>query len=54
MTANTREDGEQLLQIAGEIGLRPQTMTFPLADANIALQKLKHDGINGSGVLVVV
>ena len=53
VTANTREDGEELLQIAAEMGLRPTTTTFPLADANIALQKLKHDGINGSGVLIV-
>ena len=53
VTANTRQDGEELLRIAAEIPIRPQTTTFPLHDANRALQQLKHDGIQGSGVLVV-
>jgi len=53
VTANTRADGEELLQIAAEIPLRPQTTTFPLSDANRALQQLKHDAIQGSGVLIV-
>jgi propanol-preferring alcohol dehydrogenase len=53
VTANTRQDGEELLRIAAEIPIRPQTTSFPLADANRALQQLKHDGIQGSGVLVV-
>lgn len=51
VTANTRQDGEELLRIAAEIPLRPQTTTFALADANRALQQLKHDAIRGSGVL---
>jgi propanol-preferring alcohol dehydrogenase len=53
VTANTRKDGEELLQLAAEIPLKPKTTRFPLADANHALQLLKHDGINGSGVLDV-
>jgi len=53
VTANTREDGEELLRLAAEIPLKPQTTRFPLADANRALRLLKHDGINGSGVLEV-
>jgi propanol-preferring alcohol dehydrogenase len=53
VTANTRADGEELLRIAAEIPIRPQTTTFPLAEANHALQQLKHDAIQGSGVLVV-
>jgi propanol-preferring alcohol dehydrogenase len=53
VTANTRADGEELLRIAAEIPIRPQTTTFPLHEANRALQQLKHDGIQGSGVLVV-
>ncbi|HTL29938.1 MAG TPA: zinc-dependent alcohol dehydrogenase family protein [Tepidisphaeraceae bacterium] len=53
VTANTREDGEGLLALAAEIPLLPQTTTFPLVDANLALQQLKHDGISGSGVLLV-
>ena len=53
MTANTREDGQELLRLAAEIPLRPETTTFPLAEANRALQQLKHDAIRGTGVLVV-
>jgi propanol-preferring alcohol dehydrogenase len=53
VTANTRQDGDELLRIAAEIPIRPQTTTFPLHDANRALQQLKHDAIQGSGVLVV-
>ncbi len=53
VTANTRADGEELLRIAAEIPIRPQTTAFPLEDANRALQQLKHDGIQGSGVLLV-
>ena len=53
MTANTRRDGEELLKLAAEIPLRPQTTAFRLEEANAALRHLKHDGIQGSGVLVV-
>ena len=53
VTANTRADGEQLLRLAAEIPIRPQTTAFALRDANRALQQLKHDAIQGSGVLVV-
>ena len=53
VTANTREDGRELLRLAAEIPLRPETTTYPLAEANRALQQLKHDAIRGTGVLVV-
>jgi propanol-preferring alcohol dehydrogenase len=53
VTANTRADGEELLKLAAEIPLRPRVTLFPLKDANRALQQLKHDGIQGSGALVV-
>ena len=51
VTANTRRDGEELLRLAAEIPLRPRAVRFPLADANRALQQLKHDGFEGAGVL---
>lgn len=54
VTANTREDGRELLRLAAEIPIRPHIETFQLAEANLALQKLKHDGIHGTGVLRVV
>ncbi len=53
VTANTREDGRELLAEAAEIPIRPHTTTYELADANRALQDLKADPINGTGVLVV-
>ncbi len=53
VTANTRADGDELLRLAAEIPIRPQTTVFPLRDANRALQQLKHDAIQGSGVLLV-
>lgn len=53
VTANTRQDGQELLDIAAEIPIRPHTVPFPLRDANRALQQLKHDGFEGAGVLVV-
>jgi alcohol dehydrogenase, propanol-preferring len=52
VTANTRADGEGLLREAAAVALRPQVTCFALADANRALQQLKGDGINGSGVLI--
>jgi propanol-preferring alcohol dehydrogenase len=53
VTANTREDGRELLVEAAEIPIRPHTTTYPLAEANRALQDLKADRISGTGVLVV-
>lgn len=53
VTANTREDGRHLLAEAARIPIRPHTTTYPLKEANRALQDLKADRINGSGVLVV-
>ncbi|MGC8643828.1 MAG: alcohol dehydrogenase, partial [Isosphaeraceae bacterium] len=53
VTANTRDDGRSLLAEAAEIPLRPHTTTYPLAEANQALQDLKADRISGTGVLVI-
>jgi alcohol dehydrogenase, propanol-preferring len=53
VTCNTREDGRELLAEAAAIPIRPHTASYPLADANRALQDLKHDRISGSGVLVI-
>lgn len=52
VTANTRQDGEELLRIAAQIPIRPQVQLFQLQQANDALQLLKHDQIRGSAVLV--
>ena len=53
VTANTRDDGRELLAEAAEIPIRPHVTTYPLAEANRALQDLKNDRINGTGVLVM-
>ena len=53
VTASTRKDGEELLQIAAEIPIRTQITSFPLEEANKALQLLKQGQINGAGVLKI-
>lgn len=52
VTANTRQDGNELLQLAAEIPIRTHVESFPLIEANTALQRLAGDGISGAGVLV--
>ncbi len=51
VTANTRADGRALLAEAAEIPIRPHVTEYALADANQALQDLKADRINGTGLL---
>ena len=53
VTSNTRGDGEQLLAEAAQVPVRPHMVVYPWTQANRALQDLKHDRINGSGVLRV-
>jgi propanol-preferring alcohol dehydrogenase len=53
VTASTRQDGEELLKIAAEIPIRTKTISFPLQEANKALQLLKQGKINGAGVLEI-
>lgn len=48
---NTREDGEDFLRLAAEIPIRTRVQTFPLQEANAALQALKHGKIQGAAVL---
>ncbi len=50
---NTREDGEQFLQLAAEIPVRTHVQVFPLTEANQALNALKNDAIRGAAVLRV-
>ncbi len=51
--ANTRDDGRGLLAEAAEVPGRARVTEFPLEEANEALIRLKHDGIDGSAVLRV-
>jgi alcohol dehydrogenase, propanol-preferring len=47
----TREDARDFLQIASEIDLQARVTTFPLEQANEALQAVKADRIDGAAVL---
>ena len=53
VTANTKQDGIDLLQEAATIPIRPHTELFALSDANRALQALKAGSIKGAAVLQV-
>jgi propanol-preferring alcohol dehydrogenase len=53
VTANTRQDGAELMRLAADVPLKPRVTTFPIDRANDALRQLKHDAIDGSGVLVL-
>lgn len=53
VTANTKQDGKELLQVAAAIPIRTHTQRFPLQDANLALQQLKAGTIQGAGVLTI-
>ena len=53
VTANTKQDGLDLLQEAATIPIRPRTQRFNLEEANEALQALKAGTIVGAGVLAV-
>lgn len=51
VTANTRRDGDEFLRIAAEIPIRTHTVPMPFAEANRALNLLKHDELKGAAVL---
>lgn len=50
---STRDDARNLLRLAAEVPVRTEVEVFPLAEANVALQALKHSMIHGAGVLKV-
>ncbi len=53
VTASTRQDGRELLELAAKIPLRPQVQLFPLEEANQALELLKAGKIDGAAVLAI-
>ena len=53
VTNSTRTDGEELLKLSDQIPIKPKTTTFPLEEANQALQLLKHRQITGAGILEI-
>lgn len=53
VTANTKQDGLDLLREAAAIPIRSHTERYRLEDANVALQALKAGKIKGAGVLTM-
>jgi propanol-preferring alcohol dehydrogenase len=53
VTASTRRDGMELMELAGEIDIETTTQEFPLEQTNEALQLLKTGKINGAAVLKI-
>ncbi len=47
----TREDGEQFMQVAARVDLRPTVQVFDLAAANEALARLRSGQLTGAAVL---
>jgi alcohol dehydrogenase, propanol-preferring len=50
---NTRQDGQDFLELAAKIPIEVQIQTFPLSEANRALNALKNDSIRGAAVLTM-
>jgi propanol-preferring alcohol dehydrogenase len=53
VTANTRADARELLELAAAIPIRTRTRSYPLAAANEALCDLKCDRVRGAAVLEI-
>ncbi len=53
VTANTKQDGLDLLRKAAAIPIKPHTVRFPLEEANQALQALKAGSYQGAAVLTM-
>jgi propanol-preferring alcohol dehydrogenase len=51
VTANTRRDGDEFLDIAARIPIRPTTTQYPFTAADRALADLSQDRVNGAAVL---
>jgi len=48
----TRQDGREYLPLAARAGVRPEVVTFPLAQANEALGALRAGAFTGAAVLI--
>ncbi len=51
VTASTRRDGMELMQLAAEIPIRTEVTTYPLAELNAALRAVKHSEVDGAAVI---
>jgi alcohol dehydrogenase, propanol-preferring len=48
----TRRDGEEFMKLAGEFPIETSVQTFPLTEANEALNRLRQGQLRGAAVLV--
>jgi propanol-preferring alcohol dehydrogenase len=48
----TRRDGEEFMALAPKVPVRTEVETFPLADANEVLNRLRTGKIQGAAVLI--
>jgi propanol-preferring alcohol dehydrogenase len=48
----TREDGRQFIEVLRRVPVRTETKTYPLAQANVALEELRHGRFSGAAVLL--
>ena len=48
----TRRDGDEFLALAPRVPVQTEIHTYPLADANIALDDLRSGRMTGAGVLL--
>lgn len=48
----TRQDGVEFMLLAGEVPLDISVETFPLDEANEALQRLRDGRLSGAAVLI--
>jgi propanol-preferring alcohol dehydrogenase len=53
VTSNTRADGENLLRLAGRLGVRATVTPYPFERAADALADLAEDRVSGAAVLVM-
>jgi len=49
----TREDGEGLMRVAGEVPVHTDVTLFPLVEANEALRRVKESEVSGAAVLAI-
>jgi len=52
VTANTRQDGRDFLEIAARIGIKSMVHAYPFGEADRALSDLAHERFSGAAVLV--
>ena len=49
----TRQDGEEFLRIAPDVPVKTATVTYPLEEANRALDDLRNGRFEGAAVLMM-